>query len=278
MVKIWKLTSQVEDTNLNLQGETNSLDNGSQELPAGVYSTFRTFHHDRVLRLQDHFDRLVTSAELQDVHFRFEQKKVRQGLREIISEFPEVDVRLRIHWSLNKSEPVVYLMGELFNSVPEEFYIHGVSVKTIQLSRNNPLSKATSFINETRELRAAKPADIHEYLLIGNDGQILEGMTSNVLCILNGTIYTASTGILNGITRQLVLEAVGSLSVPVVQQGLSVKDLSNVDEACITSASRGVLPVTLVDGKKVGSGKPGPLTQKIMFAYLKKLEAELEPI
>jgi branched-subunit amino acid aminotransferase/4-amino-4-deoxychorismate lyase len=276
MVSVWKLRSDRGKTTLEFIRAASTLDAGSQELAPGVYTTFRTYNHDRVLRLQEHFDRLVKSAELQDVHARLDQENVRKGLLKIVADFPIVDVRLRIHWSLEKQEQTVFLMGEEFTPFPEVMYIQGVAAQTVHLSRKNPLSKATNFINETRELRAARPADVHEYLMVGTDGELLEGMTSNVFCIKNGTLYTASSGILLGITRQLTLEAVGHLSVPVVHQGLNVKDLTKVDEVFITSASRGVLPVTILDGKKISSGKPGVITQRIRIEFNKNLLSELE--
>jgi branched-chain amino acid aminotransferase len=278
MIDVWRLKSDDQKTWVELVLNANTLDAGSQELPPGVYTTFRTYHHDKVLRLHEHFDRLVTSAELQNVLIPLDPEKIRMGLREVISGYPEVDVRLRIHWSLEQSEPTIFLMGEKFTPIPEDQYYTGVAAQTIYLSRENPLSKATSFINKTHELRASKPVNIHEYILVSKDGELLEGMTSNVFCIKNGVLYTASSGILLGTTRQLVLEAVGNLAIPEVSKGLSIKDLAKVDEVFITSASRGVLPVTLIDGKKVGSGKPGNLTQRIIAEFTRRLEFELELI
>ncbi|MEI8130918.1 MAG: aminotransferase class IV [Leptolinea sp.] len=278
MVKIWRLESDNGKAGLEFIDEAISLDAGSEELPAGVYTTFRTYNHNNVLRLLEHFDRLVESARLQRIYVTIDQRTLRSGLQMVIATFPGVDVRVRIHWSMQLPAPMVYLMGEKFNPIPEEMYLNGVAVQIIYQSRENPLSKATSFIRETRELRTTKTSDVHEYLMVGNNGEILEGMTSNVFCILNEKLYTASSGILMGITRQLVLEAVGSLSVPVVNQGLSVSEIAKVDEVFITSASRGVLPVTVVDGNIIGSGKPGKLTQRIGGEFIKRLEKELTAI
>jgi branched-chain amino acid aminotransferase len=278
MVNLWKLKTENQEVPLEFVHEAETLDAASQEIPAGVYTTFRTYHNDQVLRLQQHFDRLVTSAELQDVHFRLDQENIRKGLRVITCKYSGDDVRLRIHWSIKQSKPCIYLMGEKFHPIPIEMYSNGVAAQTLHLSRENPLSKSTSFINETSDLRASRPADVHEYLLVGKDNEILEGMTSNVFCIMNGTLFTASSGVLLGITRQLVLEAVGKLSIPVVHQGIAIKDLDKVDEVFITSASRGVLPVTRLDGKNIRSGKPGSLTQKISSEFNLRLESELESI
>jgi len=278
MVKVWKLKSFSGKAGIEFIFEANSFDAGSQELPAGVYTTFRTYNHNRVLRLHEHFDRLVESAKLQEVIVLLNQGAVRAGLQEIVTTFSGVDSRIRIHWSLQQPAPIVYLMAEKFNSIPEEMYLNGVAAQIIYRSRENPLSKATSFINETNELRAAKAFDVHEYLLVGKTGEILEGMTSNVFCIRKEILYTASSGILMGITRQLVLEAVSSLSIQIVYQGFNVKEIDEVDEVFITSASRGVLPVTVVDRKIIGLGKPGKLTQRIGSEFTKRLEKELAAI
>jgi branched-chain amino acid aminotransferase len=278
MVGIWKISTKKENADLEYLQETASLDAGSQALPAGVYTTFRTYDHDRVLLLQYHFERLLTSAKLQSVNVLLDQAQIRISLRQIISGYPGIDLRLRIHWALQEAEPVVYLMAEKFHPIPQELYLNGVSVETIHLARKNPLSKATSFITETVELRAARSANIHEYLLVGDNSEILEGMTSNVFFVKNNTLYTASTGILKGITRQLVLEAAGSLSIPVIDQSLLAKEIHEIDEAFITSASRGVLPVSVIDTKKVGLGIPGPITRKISLAFNQKLQSDLELI
>jgi branched-chain amino acid aminotransferase len=278
MVKIWILKSDKNQGSLELIREANTLDEASQDLPDGVYTTFRTYNHDKILRLQDHFDRLVTSAVLKKARANFNEDKLRAGIRDVVSMFPYYDLRLRIHWSLTQPEFPVFLMGEVFVPIAECVYIQGVTVQTIHLSRENPLSKSTSFITDTQILRSNKPTNVNEYLLVGDNDEMLEGMTSNVFSIKKGTIYTASSGILLGITRQLVLEAIENLSLPVVPQGFQLAEIPSVDEIFLTSASRGVLPVTLLDGQKVGSGIPGILTQRIRQEFDRRLNSELEPI
>jgi branched-subunit amino acid aminotransferase/4-amino-4-deoxychorismate lyase len=279
MVNLWKFLPEtgIFETELNSE-EFPSLDAASQRLPAGVYTTFRTYSHDKVLRLHDHFDRLQTSADLQSVNFILDTPTIRNALRKIISNYSKIDLRVRIHWSLQGMEPIVHLMVEKFEPIPQTMYLAGVSVNTIQMGRINPLSKSTSFITETSKIRADKPFDIHEYLLIGESGEILEGMTSNVFFIENNQLHTATDGILQGITRQLVLEAASSLSIPIHGQGIKIQNLFHTEEIFITSASRGVLPVTKVNNQKIGSGIPGPMTQEISSAFEVKLGKELEII
>jgi branched-chain amino acid aminotransferase len=278
MVKIWILKSDKNQVGLELIREANTLDEASQNLPDGVYTTFRTYNHNKILRLQEHFDRLVTSAALKKARANLNEDKLRAGIRDVVSRFPNFDLRLRIHWSVTLPDFPVFIMGEVFVPIAEIVYIQGVSVQTIHLSRENPLSKSTSFITDTHILRSNKPANIHEYLLVGENDEMLEGMTSNVFTIKKGTIYTASSGILLGITRQLVLEAIENLSLPVVPQGFQLAETPSVDEIFLTSASRGVLAATLLDGQKVGSGIPGILTQRIRQEFDRRLNSELETI
>jgi branched-chain amino acid aminotransferase len=275
---IWEFSSKETNYQLNFVGDVNTLDNGSQQLSGGVYTTFRTYDHDKVLRLEDHFDRLEQSAKLQECKINLPRYVLRAGLLEIIEHYPNIDVRLRIHCAFDPEGVRIFIMVEPFTPIAEDLYHNGVEVKTIDLQRDNPVSKATSFIDQTREIRKTKPAEIHEYILITKDGTLLEGMTSNVFVVRDGKIWTASQGVLLGITRQMVLEVIASAGIEIVYSGYPVGELEHAEEAFITSASRGVLPVTCINTFRIGNGNPGKITEKIKLDYQNRLQSELRSV
>lgn len=110
----------------------------------------------------------------------------------------------------------------------------------------------------------------------GDKDEALEGLSSNFFGIKNGKIYTAEEGVLPGLTRSLILEAAQKIDIPTILEGPLFGDLYNLDEAFISSTSRGVLPVVRIDDKDIGIGKPGSLTLKVAAAYNALVEDLLE--
>jgi branched-subunit amino acid aminotransferase/4-amino-4-deoxychorismate lyase len=99
------------------------------------------------------------------------------------------------------------------------------------------------------------------------NGQILEGMTSNFFHVRDGVLYTAQRDILLGVTRRTVIRVARGRGVEVRYKPLKLEQLSAVDEAFITSSSRGIVPVIKIDEVKVGQGRVGELTKQLSAAY-----------
>lgn len=278
LTRVWYLNFNNFSYKLDIQENALNLDEASRRLKGGVYTTFRTYQHDKALCLQEHFDRLENSVKLQGRELVLPRSVLRDALRELISQFPGIDVRLRIHCSLLPSTHQIYLMAEPFSPYPPAFYENGVKALTLEMQRKNPVSKATDFIDLTHEIRRKKPSDVNEYLMIGSDQTLLEGMSSNIFVTVDRTIWTAERGILPGITRQMVLKVIAGLDLKIIFNGYPVKELHNIDELFITSASRCVMPVSVIDNLPVGNGFPGPITQQIRSEFEKMLLSELETI
>jgi len=276
--RVWNFLSEETTYHLERMEDTSSLDQASQILASGVYTTFRTYDHKKVLRLEDHFDRLEFSAKLQNRTMVLPRYILRSGLREIIELYPQSDVRLRIHCAFMADDSKTYIMAEQFTPYAADLYKNGAAVLTLGIQRENPGSKATSFIEQTKEIRNSKPAGINEYFLSDNDGNLLEGMTSNIFVIKDNIIWTASQGVLPGITRQAALEVIAGTGIEINNTGYPVGDVYQADEVFITSASRGIMPVTQVNGKPIGSGKPGDVTLKLKSVFERWLQSELRSV
>lgn len=277
-VKIWKYTAVNNGFTIYQIGNASNLDEGSNRFSAGIYTTFRTYQHEKALRLEDHFDRLERSAQLQGRPMTVDRGSLQSAIREILKHFPETDSRIRIHCAFEKDAIETYIMAEPFVGLPESLYLIGAAAETIELQRENPVSKATSFIDQTRHLRETKPSTINEYLMIGKDGNFLEGLSSNIFVLGGGEIWTASEGILPGITRSVVLDVIKSQGIKIRYSGYPFTELSSASEVFITSASRGVLPITRINGIAVGDGKPGDVTRLVRSEYDRWLQSELRVI
>lgn len=280
-LEILRIPSNISQKALSVlvDNEIPSLDEASRLLPAGVYTTFRTYQKVFVLHLRDHFDRLENSARLIGTQIQLDSDRIRVELRKMLSQFPANEARVRISIDLTIAVGEIYLILEDLHIPSLEEYHFGVAVVTRKMHRENPMAKVTSFITEASEIRKAnRQLPINETLMVLDDGTILEGISSNFFAVRNEAIYTAGEGILTGITRKTVIDIAESLGIPVNLHAIKVGDINNYSEAFITSASRAILPVTRINDRLVGNGQVGKITQALQIAFQQNLDAVLEEI
>jgi len=278
-VDVWRFSeSTFEKIHPNEESQA-SINSIAEELPSGVYTTFRTYQGDHTLSLDHHFDRLEESVRLLGGNLTIDRNDLRCKLRIAISEQLFPDYRIRIHIPLNpQKRNEGFLLAETLTQPTSYELSHGASIITRHAHRDNPLAKATTFLKVADEIRKECPENVNEILMIGEDERCLEGLSSNFYAIVRGEIWTAEKNVLHGITREIVLEVAKTNRIPLNFEGISVRDLFQVDEAFITSTSRGVLPVTNIDGQKVGQGMPGPITQMIRKAFNNRIAELIQPI
>ena len=260
--------------------ENHTLNSASGELiPAGAYTTFRTFEENKVLPLSSHIERLESSARLANVPVLLKSEQIRSALRETVAEINIwKEKRIRITIDLEKEPGTVYISAEKLHIPAYEAYQKGVKAITYQFRRKNPKAKLTNHIMIAERIRQELPLDIDEAVMVREDGMLLEGLSSNFFAVIDGKIYTADEDILPGIIRNMALEEARDLSIPVILQGVSEGQINHFEEAFITSASRLVLPVTSLDGRKINRGVPGELTRSLLERLINRINRELENI
>lgn len=278
-LQIWKLTKPnhyqpVKEEELSAA----TLDQLSAMLPKSAYTTLRTYHSNYILPFAEQANRLAETMRLSGEEFDISPDDIRLGLRVAIAccGFNEARIRLSINIQLPHD---IYIAVNELTLLPEQSYIDGVEVITTDsLNRENPEAKVTNFINKSQKFRKSIPENINEAIMLNGAGDLLEGMTSNFFAIMQGKLFTAGQGILNGITRKTILQLADELTIPVEYTSTNKSAIQLLDEAFITSASRGVLPVTKIDNVVIGSGKPGGITNTIMKEYDRYIEKTIEPI
>lgn len=107
----------------------------------------------------------------------------------------------------------------------------------------------------------------YEYLLLDDGGRILEGTGTNFWAVRDGVVYTAGEGVLEGVTREILLQIIPDLGYPVRLEAVGVDEIGTIDEAALSGSSRAFLPVVEIAGQPVGDGRPGPITRRILAAY-----------
>jgi branched-chain amino acid aminotransferase len=250
-----------------------SLAEASKALPGGAYSTLRTYSGTRLLRLRQHLDRLNESAALLGAHGVLDDAEARDAIRVALHATAHSESRLRLTWA----PPRFFVSVEAFTALPPELYRDGVACATVPVRRDNPHSKDTRFIATAEAAQARLPPGTHEGLMVAEDGAVLEGLSSNFFGVLASTLRTEAERVLLGVTRSLVLEVARPV-LPLGAGPIHRDDLPRLEEAFLTSVSRGILPAVSIDGIAVGSGRPGPLTLELMLRFAALEAREAEPV
>ena len=241
-------------------------------LPYGVYTVFRTFEHHKFLSLADHLDRIELSIELLEWLYRPDRQAIRRALHEVCTAYPLPNARVRLDVLAAPAEQLGTESRELitlspFEPVPDACYRDGVHVGVARrLQRPQPRAKTADFVLIRRNYPVGRP-DAFEHLLLSEDGRILEGSGSNFYAIRGGVLWTAGDGVLEGITRKIVLRLAPLLEIPVRLEAVALSDVPRLDEAFMSGSSRGLIPIVSIDGETVGDGRPGPVTRRLMAAY-----------
>jgi branched-chain amino acid aminotransferase len=263
--------------------DMSSLDAITRQLPDGYYSTFRTYDGcTRVIGLSAHLRRLPS----------VDASALRRSLVQLLELYRPGEARLRV---METKRRKVYVSIEPLKPLPREIYEKGVRVETTTIQRHDPRAKSTAFISASDEERKhiAKEG-FFEALLVKN-GKILEGMTSNFFYVLNprasttgltsispsaqrGMLGTAQKDILLGVTRTMVIRVARGRGMEVRYRALELSQLPVVQEAFITSSSRGIVPVIQIDNLMVGKGRVGRVAKQLMSAYEKDILKNSEPI
>lgn len=263
------LTFEATDRGPALMAESPSLAEASTLLPTGAYSTLRTYGGRGIVRFERHLLRLEESATLQGHPAAIDREAARRLVVAALDLTRHPESRLRLTFA----PPRLFVSVEAFVPLPPSLYEGGVACVVLpRLHRDRPRVKDTRFIAAARRTYHELPPGVEEGLLVAENGDILEGLSSNFFAVVDGALHTEEHRVLSGITRELVIEAA---ETPLTRRAVSRRQLGRLSEAFITSASRGVLPVVRIDGVAIGDGRVGRITRDIAdrFADLVHLEA-----
>ena len=251
-------------------------------LALGVYSALRTFDHHKFLHLDDHLDRTEQSMRLLGWQYRLDRAAFCQALHQVCTAYPLPDARVRFDvlaapaTSLGSDSRVLIGLAP-FTPVPDACYEQGVRVQLApHLKRENPLLKTANFVLARRPYPLGHP-EAYEHLLVNEAGDILEGSSSNFYAVRDGCLHTAGAGVLEGITRKIVLQLAAQLHLPVVLAPVHAAGIPQFHEAFISSSSRGLVPVVAISNQSVGIGRPGPITRQLAAAYHAYVQTHIRP-
>lgn len=260
----------------------------------GIFEGIRAYN-GRVFRLKEHIDRLFCSAKAILLTVPLSHRQIMDAVIESCRKNRIRDGYIRLvitrgigTLGLNPNRcknPSVIVIADTIQLYPPELYERGMGIITVPTVRNlhsalNPAIKSLNYLNNILAKIEANNAGCEEAIMLNAEGFVAECTGDNLFIVKAGRLATPplSAGALYGITRQVVIELAEKLGLSVSEPNLTRYDLFNADECFLTGTGAEIVPVVQIDGRVVGSGKPGPLTRKLVTQYRALTKVSGEPI
>jgi branched-chain amino acid aminotransferase len=256
----------------------------------GIFEGIRLYK-GCVFRLDEHLERLEMSAKALCLNMPWTRKEISDIVCESCRRNKLTDGYIRLVVSRgfgdlglspkNCPTPSIICIADSIKLYPEELYTTGMKIITAPTRRVSPAAlppmiKSLNYLNNILAKMEAQQHGFHECLMLNEQGYVSECTGDNVFLIHKGKLITPAShaGALVGITRQVAIEVAQALNIPVVETNITRYDVWNADECFLTGTAAEVIPVIEVDARTIGTGKPGPLTAKILAEFRKKASKE----
>ena len=245
----------------------------------GVFEGIRVYN-SRIFRLDQHLDRLFNSAKAIMLTIPLTKKQLVEACCETCLQNQLKDGYIRLvvtrgvgYLGLNPfrcKNPTVFIIADKIELYPEEVYRKGLKLITASTQRTNPAAvspsiKSLNYLNNILAKIEAVNAGTLEAIMLNAQGHVAECTGDNIFIGRGGQLEPppVSAGALIGITRQVVIELAAKRGIAVSEPNLTRYDLSTADEVFLTGTAAEIVPVASIDGRTIGSGGPGPMTEQL---------------
>ena len=260
----------------------------------GVFEGIRAYH-GRVFKLHEHVERLFCSAKAILLRIPLSPAAVAEAVVRTcaVNRIRDGYVRLLVTRGVGtlglnpntcKRPSVIVIAGKI-QLYPEELYAKGMEIITVPTVRNlhsalNPAIKSLNYLNNILAKIEALNGGCEEAIMLNSEGFVAECTGDNLFIVKAGQLLTPplSAGALYGITRGVVMEQAAAAGMPVAETNLTRYDLFNADECFLTGTGAEIVPVTKIDGRTIGSGRPGKTTRMLVKRYHALTLVSGEPI
>lgn len=248
----------------------------------GVFEGIRAYG-GRVFRLEDHVRRLFDSAQAILLSIPMSQEEMCSAILETLRRNNLRDAYIRpivsrgngdLGLDPNKcKKATVIIIAVEWGAMYGNLYEVGLTAISVAVRRNSPDSlppniKSLNYLNNILAKIESNIKGGNEAIILDSRGLVSEGSGDNIFVIKNGKIYTPYTvNNLKGITREAVIDAAATRGYNILERDMGLFDLYTADEVFVTGTAAEVAPVTRVDGRVIGTGKPGPITKELMAAF-----------
>ncbi len=259
----------------------------------GVFEGIRAYN-GRVFRLREHIDRLYDSAKAIDLEIPISKDEFIEIILETLRKNDLRDAYIRpivtrgvgdLGLDPRKcSKPSIIVITKPWGKLYGDLYEKGLTAITVGVRRNSfdalpPNIKSLNYLNNVLAKIEANAKGGDEAIFLDRNGYISEGSGDNIFIVKNGEVSTPPTiNNLKGITREVVIELIEKLGIPFRETNLGLYDLYTADEVFVTGTAAEIAPIVVIDGRKIGDGKPGKITKMLMDEFRKLTEVEGVPI
>jgi branched-chain amino acid aminotransferase group I len=248
----------------------------------GLFETMRSYG-GHVFRLEEHYRRLCEGAALLALEVPLSLTALREAIGAVLQRNELIEAYLRLTLTAGPlqgltevtqpSEAQVILFARELTDYPEALYRRGMAavISLVRRNETSPLSRVKSLncLDNLLAREEARRQGAEEAIVLNSQGFVAEGSASNVFLIRSSKLLTPSirSGALPGITRQVVLELATAVGLEVKETEIQPAALFDAAEVLLTSSLKEVMPLTRLDGRPIGSGRPGPLTERLHHLY-----------
>ncbi len=260
----------------------------------GIFEGIRAYN-GRVFKLKEHIDRLFCSAKAILLTIPMSHSAIMRAVVDTCRANKLRDGYIRLvvtrgvgTLGLNPNRckrPSVIVIADKIQLYPESFYTRGMEIVTVPTTRNlhnavNPAIKSLNYLNNILAKIEANNAGCEEAIMLNAGGFVAECTGDNVFIVKDGQLFTPplSAGALYGITRRTVMDIAVESGYPVSEPNLTRYDLFNADECFLTGTGAEIVPVTKIDGRIIGRGRPGRVTRELEEKYHALTKISGEPI
>ncbi|MFI5337384.1 MAG: branched-chain-amino-acid transaminase [Opitutales bacterium] len=256
----------------------------------GVFEGIRLYGGN-VFRLVEHLERLEYSAKAILLQLPLNRQQLIEAVCETCRRNNLQDGYIRLvvtrgagdlglaPWLCPK--PTLFIIASTIQLYPKETYENGLAIVTVPTRRIRhdalpPTVKSLNYLNNILGKIEARQSGALEGIMLNDQGYIAECTADNIFLISKGTIYTpaSSQGALKGITRDAMFDIAREIGVPLLEQNLTRYDAWCADECFLTGSGAEVIPVVKLDGREIGTGKPGPITARLLAEFRRRVTRE----
>lgn len=260
----------------------------------GVFEGIRVYNRS-VFKLREHIARLYASARAIAVEIPMAEEQFVECVLDLVRTNEVVDGYIRVSVSRGVGlgldprvckRPTVVIMTDKLALYPEEMYRSGLEVVTCSTrvapaqSLDPRIKSLGKYICNILAKLEANRVNAGEGLMLNVEGYVAEATGDNIFIVKDGKIYTppTSAGILEGITRNTVIELAREAGYEVIEKMMTLFDVYTADECFLTGTAAEVIPVVSVDGRRIGEGRPGEVTNKLIHAFRALTRTEGVPV
>ena len=260
----------------------------------GVFEGIRAYN-GRVFKLKEHIDRLFCSAKAILLTIPLSPAQMTKAVVDTCRKNNLHDCYIRLvvtrgvgTLGLNPNRcknSSVIIIADKIQVYPPAMYQRGMDIVTVATTRNlhsavNPAIKSLNYLNNILAKIEANNAGVEEAVMLNSQGFVAECTADNIFIVKGNQLLTPplSAGALYGITRGVVMEMARESSMDVSEPNLTRYDLFNADECFLTGTGAELIPVVKIDGRVIGTGKPGPVTKDLVNRYHALTKVSGEPI